>query len=110
MIGQRLEGLRGFGPPNIRPQNLCPQGDGYQLRYVCRRPAVLTAAEPLIRLVVDRLGNKGHVAIAEQELRPAGMVRLEAPGDVPVPVEILRRAAPLGVRVDRPADWNDRRA
>src|SRR5262245_41797805 len=82
---------------------------------------VIAAPEVLVRLHVDVLLDEPDGAVPEAEVRPARMVRLEAPRHVPVPYAVGRvdaegcavgvAAAPGGeaarVRVNRPVDRLD---
>src|SRR5262245_46370747 len=57
---------------------------------VADRLAVVAAAELVVRLVVDPVADEVDRPVGEDEVRPARVVRLEPPGDPPVPHAVDR--------------------
>src|SRR5205823_3075710 len=72
----------------LRPRPARASGDRHGL-------AVVPAAEQLVRLVVDALGEEVDAPVPEQEVRPARVPGLEPPRDVPVCPRLVRFGTPL---------------
>src|SRR5262245_39497894 len=78
------------------------------LSEVADRLAVVAAAEQLVRPVVDRLADEPDRAVAEEEVGPAGVVRLEPERQVPVIDLPARVHAGVPARVQVVGDGVDR--
>src|SRR5262245_12471198 len=107
---------RVIGAPSRKPSAARGRGPSGQLEHL----AVVAAAEVLVGAHVEGLLEEPDGAVGEAEVRPAGVVGLEAPGHVPVPDAVGRvdsqggaaavAVAPAGadaLAVDLPVDRLD---
>lgn len=71
--------------------------------------SIVTAAEQLVRTVVDRLRDEGHRTVAAQEVRATRVTRFETEGDIPRTASRTSRVATI-ITVGSSIDWRDRTA